>query len=129
MNALARKKEADVILERRYTVGVQAHNTMETHGTVCRWEGDKLTIWTSTKGIWAVLDIVCTIMGLPETSVEVNAPYVGGKPARPRPCKRSSARPFRKRSEGLSGCSSQGRRGSPSLITAWAPFTTISRQV
>ena len=71
-------KEADVILERRYTVGVQAHNTMETHGTVCRWEGDKLTIWTSTKGIWAVLDIVCTIMGLPETSVEVNAPYVGG---------------------------------------------------
>jgi xanthine dehydrogenase molybdenum-binding subunit len=71
-------KEADVILESRYTVGVQAHNTMESHGTVCQWEGDNLTIWTSTKAIWAVLDIVCRIMGLPETRVEVNALYVGG---------------------------------------------------
>ena len=70
--------DADIVLESRYTVGVQAHNCLDTHGTVCKWEGDELTIWSSTKFIWAILDKVCEIMGLPETKVKVIAPFIGG---------------------------------------------------
>jgi CO/xanthine dehydrogenase Mo-binding subunit len=71
-------KNADVILESRYKVGVQAHNCLDTHGTLCKWDGDQLTVWASTKFIWSVLDKVCAIMGLPETKVKVIAPYIGG---------------------------------------------------
>jgi CO/xanthine dehydrogenase Mo-binding subunit len=71
-------KDADIILESQYTVGVQAHNCLDAHGTVCKWDGDQLTVWSSTKYIWSVLDKVCEIMGLPETKVKVIAPFVGG---------------------------------------------------
>jgi CO/xanthine dehydrogenase Mo-binding subunit len=71
-------EDADLILESRYTVGVQAHNCLDPHGTVCRWDGDELTVWSSTKFIWSILDKVCEIMGLPETNVKVIAPFVGG---------------------------------------------------
>lgn len=70
--------EADVVLHSRYTGGVQAHNCLETHGTICRWEGDQLTVWTSTKFIWSILDKVCELMRLPETQVKVITPTVGG---------------------------------------------------
>ncbi len=70
--------DADVVLESRFTSGVQAHVCMETHGTVCRWDGDQLTVWTSTKFIWSALDKVCEILGLPESKVKVLSPYVGG---------------------------------------------------
>jgi CO/xanthine dehydrogenase Mo-binding subunit len=70
--------QADVVLSSRYTVGVQAHNCMETHGTVCRWEDDQLTVWTSTKFIWSVVDKVCEILKLPESKVKVITPMVGG---------------------------------------------------
>jgi xanthine dehydrogenase molybdenum-binding subunit len=71
-------KDADIILENRYTAGVQAHNCLDAHGTVCKWDGDELTVFASTKFIWSVLDKVCEIMGLPESKVRVIAPYVGG---------------------------------------------------
>lgn len=71
-------EETEIILESRYSAGVQAHNCLDTHGTICIWEGEDLTIWTSTKYIWAVLDKVCEIMGMPESRVKVIAPYIGG---------------------------------------------------
>lgn len=71
-------EDADIILESKYTVGVQAHNCLDTHGVVCMWSGDELTIWASSKYIWAILDKVCEIMELPESKVKVIAPYIGG---------------------------------------------------
>jgi xanthine dehydrogenase molybdenum-binding subunit len=71
-------EEAEIILESRYTVGVQAHQCLDTHGVLCAWNGEELTIWSSTKYIWAILDKVCEIMRLPESKVRVIAPFIGG---------------------------------------------------
>ena len=38
-------------IEETYATHVITHACLESHGTVCEWEGDKLTVWISTQGI------------------------------------------------------------------------------
>ena len=38
-------------IEETYSTHVITHVCMESHGTVCEWDGDKLTAWVSTQGI------------------------------------------------------------------------------
>ena len=44
-------KAAAHTLEETYATHVITHTCMESHGTVCEWDGDKLTVWISTQGI------------------------------------------------------------------------------
>src|SRR5687768_8623237 len=37
------------IVEQTYHTQVQTHVSLETHGCMCEWEGDKLTAWVSTQ--------------------------------------------------------------------------------
>jgi len=38
-------------VEATYATHVITHVCMETHGSVCEWDGDKLTAWVSTQGV------------------------------------------------------------------------------
>jgi len=40
------------IVEATYSTHVITHVCLETHGCVCEWEGDKLTAWVSTQGVY-----------------------------------------------------------------------------
>ena len=51
---------------------------LETHQTVCEWEGDRLTVHTSTQYIWGVRQEVATRYGLPSDRVRVVCEYMGG---------------------------------------------------
>src|SRR5262245_27898016 len=42
-------KQAAHIVEGTYSTHVITHVCLETHGTVCEWDGDKLTAWVSTQ--------------------------------------------------------------------------------
>ena len=44
-------KAAAFTLDQTYSTHVITHVCMESHGTVCEWDGDKLTAWVSTQGV------------------------------------------------------------------------------
>jgi xanthine dehydrogenase YagR molybdenum-binding subunit len=70
--------EADVVLEQHYRTASEIHTPMELHGCVARWEGDSLTIWEPTQGVYAVQARVADVLRLPLSKVRVINPYMGG---------------------------------------------------
>jgi len=61
-----------------YTTPVQTHVSLETHGAVAQWDGDELTVWCSTQGIFGVRDDLAVLFSLPPDRVRVITPYLGG---------------------------------------------------
>ncbi|MGB5987013.1 MAG: xanthine dehydrogenase family protein molybdopterin-binding subunit [Desulfobacterales bacterium] len=70
--------EADVVLEQRYRTEAELHTPLELHGCVAAWEGDQLTIWESTQGVYAVQSKVAQTLNLPLSKVRVKGHYMGG---------------------------------------------------
>ncbi len=70
--------EADVVLEERYRTECEIHTPMEPHGCVANWDGDRLTIWESTQGVYRVQQNVAEILSLPLSKVRVIGHYMGG---------------------------------------------------
>lgn len=71
--------EADVVLEETFRTSVQIHVPIETHGSVVEWNGDKITIWDSTQGVYSACMIpFADMMKLPYNNVRAVCRYVGG---------------------------------------------------
>ena len=70
--------EADVTLTREYRTPVALHSALEPHGAVCNWNGDHLTVWESTQGIFRVRSDVAKALGVPQGKVRVLKDYMGG---------------------------------------------------
>jgi xanthine dehydrogenase YagR molybdenum-binding subunit len=61
-----------------YTTPDESHAMMEPHATIAAWEGEKLTVWTSTQMVaWTRGDLARTL-GIPPENVRVDSPYIGG---------------------------------------------------
>ena len=54
------------------------HNSLETHGSVCRWVGETLEVYTSTQDIWGVRREVAAALGLAADDVRVVCEFMGG---------------------------------------------------
>ena len=70
--------EADVVVEAEYRTQTVLHNSMETHQSVCQWEGDVLNLYTSTQFIWGVREETAEKLGIPQDNVRVICNYMGG---------------------------------------------------
>jgi len=70
--------EADVVVEGEYRTQTVLHNPMETHQSVCQWEGDVLNVYTSTQFIWGVRGEIAKKLGIPEDKVRVVCNFMGG---------------------------------------------------
>ncbi|HET7760578.1 MAG TPA: xanthine dehydrogenase family protein molybdopterin-binding subunit [Gaiellaceae bacterium] len=70
--------EADVVVEAEYRTQTVLHNSMETHQSVVRWEGDTLEVYISTQYIWGVRDSIAQQLELPPDRVRVICNYMGG---------------------------------------------------
>ncbi len=70
--------EADVVLEREYRTEAEIHTPMELHGCVARWDGDALTLWESTQGVFSVQAQVASALDMPLSKVRVVGHYMGG---------------------------------------------------
>ncbi|WP_369925402.1 aldehyde oxidoreductase molybdenum-binding subunit PaoC [Xanthomonas sp. NCPPB 2632] len=69
---------APVTLDATYTTPDHAHAMMEPHASIAKWDGDKLTLWTSNQMIaWGKGD-VATTLGMPKENVRLISPYIGG---------------------------------------------------
>jgi CO/xanthine dehydrogenase Mo-binding subunit len=70
--------EADVVLEESYRTESELHTPIELHGCVAKWDGDRLTVWESTQGVYAVQARIAEVLGLPLANVRVIGHYMGG---------------------------------------------------
>jgi xanthine dehydrogenase YagR molybdenum-binding subunit len=69
---------APVRLDATYTTPDQAHAMMEPHASIAAWDGDKLTLWTSSQMInWGRRDLAMTL-GVPKENVRLISPFIGG---------------------------------------------------
>jgi xanthine dehydrogenase YagR molybdenum-binding subunit len=69
---------APVQLDATYRTPDQAHAMMEPHASTAKWDGDKLTLYTSNQMIaWGHGDVAKTL-GLPKENVRLVSPFIGG---------------------------------------------------
>ena len=61
-----------------YTTPFQTHNPMEPHATVAVWQGDRVTLYDSTQGIFGVRDRIAGVFGIAKTDVRVISQFCGG---------------------------------------------------
>ncbi len=71
-------READVVVRREYRTPSALHTALEPHGAVAQFDGDRLTVWESTQGVFRVRDDVARAVGMPRTAVRVLMDYMGG---------------------------------------------------
>jgi carbon-monoxide dehydrogenase large subunit len=84
IDAPASSPEVDEAFARLRTIGgsyeLQRHGAvpMETRGVVADYRDGRLTVWSSTQYPHIVRTMLCYVLGLPERSIRVIAPHVGG---------------------------------------------------
>ena len=67
-----------VQLDATYTTPDQSHMAMELHASMAMWEGEKLTVWTSSQMVnWCRNELAKTL-NLQQENVRVLSPYIGG---------------------------------------------------
>ncbi|NRA95122.1 MAG: xanthine dehydrogenase family protein molybdopterin-binding subunit [Planctomycetes bacterium] len=57
---------------------VQTHSCLETHGTAAQWNGEHLTIWTSTQATFGVRGQLARGLGVSESNITVIGEFMGG---------------------------------------------------
>jgi len=69
---------AAVKLDQTYTTPDQSHAMMEPHASIAAWNGDELTVWTSSQMIdWWRTDLATTL-GIDKEKVHIMSPFIGG---------------------------------------------------
>ena len=71
-------KDAAVTIEATYRTSTQMHNALETHGAVASWDGERLTVWESTQGVFEVRNMIKDALKLEPTKVHVICEFMGG---------------------------------------------------
>lgn len=70
--------ESDILVEQVFKTQTGLHNSMETHGSVAVWEGDRLVLWDSTQHVFGVRREIASLLRLPLNKVQVIKKYMGG---------------------------------------------------
>jgi len=69
---------AEVSVTAVYRVPAVVHQALETHGSVVHWDGDHVTVYDSTQGIFRVRRELAEHLGLGQHQVRVVSEYMGG---------------------------------------------------
>ena len=69
---------ADIVISSHFVSDASHAVPIEPRGIVAQWEGDKVTIWTSTQVPFQARAGVCQTLELPTNKVRVIAPHLGG---------------------------------------------------
>jgi xanthine dehydrogenase YagR molybdenum-binding subunit len=71
-------RTAPVKVEAEYRIPIEHHNPMEPHAAIAIWQGDQLTIFDKTQDVYGVRRHLASSLNVPEESVTVISPFVGG---------------------------------------------------
>jgi xanthine dehydrogenase YagR molybdenum-binding subunit len=69
---------AAVKVDHVYTTPPEHHNPMEPHATIARWDGDALTVYDASQGIFGVRTRLAGMFGIPPEQVRVISKFIGG---------------------------------------------------
>jgi CO/xanthine dehydrogenase Mo-binding subunit len=74
------KKQADLVLRRRFIYDHGAASAMENRGIVADWDrrAQRLTVWDTTQAPIPIRNGLAGMLGLSENQVHVIAPFIGG---------------------------------------------------
>jgi CO/xanthine dehydrogenase Mo-binding subunit len=74
------KRQAEIIIKRRFTYDHGAAAAMENRGIVAAWDrrAQRLTVWDTTQAPIPIRNGLAGILGLSENQVHVIAPFIGG---------------------------------------------------
>jgi xanthine dehydrogenase YagR molybdenum-binding subunit len=70
--------EAPVKLDSVYATPFESHNPMEPHAAIAEWDGDRLTVHTSTQTLANIQAGLANTLRIPPQNVRVISPFVGG---------------------------------------------------
>jgi len=70
--------DAEVKVEHTYTTPFENHNAMEPHNTQAVWEGERLTLYDSTQGIFNARNSLARAFAIPPENVRVVSHFTGG---------------------------------------------------
>jgi xanthine dehydrogenase YagR molybdenum-binding subunit len=70
--------EAAATVDETYVTPFQHHNPMEMFAATAEWRGDRLTVWMPSQSVRTLRAGIAAAYGLPETSIRVISPFVGG---------------------------------------------------
>ncbi len=70
--------EADVVVKERYVADMSHAVPIEPRAIVAEWQGDKVTVWTSTQVPFIARSGVATTLQMSESDVRVIVPHLGG---------------------------------------------------
>ncbi len=70
--------EADLIVEDSYHTTFMQHSPIEPRACLTKWDGEKLMVWVSTQQPFAYRQTIARVLGMPQTSVKLISPYLGG---------------------------------------------------
>jgi xanthine dehydrogenase YagR molybdenum-binding subunit len=69
---------APVTFEGTYTTPDQSHAMMEPHASIAAWQGEEVTVWTSSQMIdWWRSDLA-TVLDIDKEKIHLMSPFVGG---------------------------------------------------
>jgi len=68
---------APVKLDQTYVTPAEHHNPIELQGATAMWDGDKLTIYEESQGIFNMRGVLAQMFGLPKENVRVITKFVG----------------------------------------------------
>ncbi|MFQ6483905.1 xanthine dehydrogenase family protein molybdopterin-binding subunit [Brachybacterium epidermidis] len=69
---------AEIVVDQRYSTPLEHNNPMEPHTTIARWDGEQLTLWTSTQGVHPARQTLAPILGIDPEQLRIISPHVGG---------------------------------------------------
>ena len=69
---------AAIRVDNVYTTPQEHHNPMEPHATIARWDGDSLTVYDATQGVFGARTRLAGMFDLPPENVRVIAKFIGG---------------------------------------------------
>ncbi len=71
-------RTAPVVLTKTYRVSPVVHQALEPHGSVVWWQGDRVTVYDSTQGIFRVRGQLAEHLGLRSSQIRVVSEFMGG---------------------------------------------------
>lgn len=77
-DAKAAMADADHVVTSNYIADASHAVPIEPRAVIAQWEGDKVTIWTSTQVPYDARDGVCETLELPSNRVRIIVPHLGG---------------------------------------------------
>jgi CO/xanthine dehydrogenase Mo-binding subunit len=77
-DADAAMESADVVVKGRFVTDASQGAPIEPRALLAQWEGDRVTVWTSTQVPYAARSGVAHVLQIPESHVRVVVPLLGG---------------------------------------------------